>query len=111
VPDFRMLWKRIALMRFAPFPTINSDLSNAAVPRRQSRHEVGVPNAKRPPMTQRDLAPEHANLNEGCELQHGGTPRTPPARGPAVAETKLELLLFFNVAGSRTSELTRNGTN
>jgi hypothetical protein len=63
-----MLWKWTALMFFAPFPTINSDLSNAAVPRRQSRHVVGVPMAKRPPMTERDVAPEHSNLNEGCEL-------------------------------------------
>jgi hypothetical protein len=29
VPDYRMLWNWTALMRFAPFPTINSVLSNA----------------------------------------------------------------------------------
>jgi hypothetical protein len=35
VPDDRMLWKWIALMRFARFPTINSFLSNAGELRRQ----------------------------------------------------------------------------
>jgi hypothetical protein len=35
-----MLCKLTALMPFAPYSTINYDLSNAAVPIRQSRHEV-----------------------------------------------------------------------
>jgi hypothetical protein len=81
VPDDRMLWNGTALMLFAPFPTINSDLSNAAEPRRQSRHVVGFPMEKRPPMTERDVAPEHPNLNEGCEPTQGGTRLTPPAKG------------------------------
>jgi hypothetical protein len=54
VPDDRSLWKGTALMRFAPFPTINSVLSNAAELRRQSRHVVGVRVENRPPMTRRD---------------------------------------------------------
>jgi hypothetical protein len=55
-------------MRFAPFPTINSVLSNAVEHRLQSCHVVGVPMEKRSPMTERDVASEHPNLNEGCEL-------------------------------------------
>jgi hypothetical protein len=89
VPDDRMLWNGTALMRFGRFPTINSVLSNATEPRRQSRHVVGVPMEKRPPRKERDIAPEHPNLNEGYEPPQGGTPRTPPARRPAVAESKL----------------------
>jgi hypothetical protein len=99
VPDDRMLWKGTALMRFAPFPTMNSDLSNAAVPSRQSRHVVGVPMENRPPMTEHDVPPELPNLNEGCEPTQGGTSRTPPARGPAVAESNLDLQLNCNDAG------------
>jgi hypothetical protein len=34
LPDNRMLWKRKTLMRFAPFPNINSVYSNAADLRR-----------------------------------------------------------------------------
>jgi hypothetical protein len=94
-----MLWKGTALMQCAPFPTINSVLSNAAELRRQSRHVVGVPMEKRSPMTERDVEPEHPNLNEGCETTQGGTPRTPPARGPSVAESKNYLHLNCNDAG------------
>jgi hypothetical protein len=94
-----MLWKGTALMRFAPFPNINSDLSNAAVPRRQSRHVVGVPMEKRPPMTKHYVANDFPNLNEGCVRTLGGTPRTPPARVPAVAESMLDLHLNCNDAG------------
>jgi hypothetical protein len=43
MPDERMLLKGTALLRFAPFPTIKSILSNAAELRLQSRHEVWVP--------------------------------------------------------------------
>jgi hypothetical protein len=43
VPDYRMLWKGNALIRFAHFTTINSVLSNAAELRLQSRHVVGFP--------------------------------------------------------------------
>jgi hypothetical protein len=43
VPDYRMLWKGTVLIRFAHFPTSNSDLSNAAELRLQSRHVVGFP--------------------------------------------------------------------
>jgi hypothetical protein len=85
-------------MRFAPLPTINSGLSNAAELSLQSRRVVGVPMEKRTPMTERDVAPEHPNLNEGCETPQGGTPRTPPARGPAVAESKKDLQLKCNDA-------------
>jgi hypothetical protein len=67
-------------MRFAPFPTINSVFSNAAALRLQSRRVVGVPMEILTPMTERDVALEHPNLNEGCEHTQGGTPRTPPAR-------------------------------
>jgi hypothetical protein len=82
VIDERMLWSRNAVMRFAPIPTINSVLSKAAEPRLQSCHVVGVPMEKRSPMTERDVASEHTNLNEGCEPTQGGTLRTPQARGP-----------------------------
>jgi hypothetical protein len=53
---------------------------------------------KRNPMTERDVAPEHPNLNEGNEHTQGGTPRKPPARRPAVAESKLDLHLKCNDA-------------
>jgi hypothetical protein len=71
---------------FAPFPTINSVLSNATELRLQSHHVVGVPVENGPPMTRRDGASELPNLNEVCEPNHGGTPRTPQDRGPSVAE-------------------------
>jgi hypothetical protein len=83
-----MLWKRTARMRFAPFQTINSLLSNAAELRLQSHHVVGFPMKIRPPKTRRDGASELPNLNEVCEQPQVGTPRTPQARGPAVAEFK-----------------------
>jgi hypothetical protein len=83
-----MLWTGNSLLRFAPFPTMNSVLSNAADLTRPSRHVVGVPMKKRSPMTERDVAFEHPNLNEGREPPQGGTPRTPPARGLAVADFK-----------------------
>jgi hypothetical protein len=98
VPDDRMLWKGTTIMRFAPFPTINSDHSNSAVPRRHSRLVVGVPMEKRPPMTERDVAPEHPNLNDGCDPPQCSTLRTPPARGPAVAKFKTDLHLKSNDA-------------
>jgi hypothetical protein len=75
-------------MRFAPFPTFNSVLSNAAELRLQSHHVVGFPMENRPPMTRRDEASELPNLNQGGETPQGGTHRTPKARGPDVAEFK-----------------------
>jgi hypothetical protein len=56
-----MLWKATTLMRFAPFPTINSVSSNAAVLR------VQFPMENRLQMTRRDGASYLPNLNEGCE--------------------------------------------
>jgi hypothetical protein len=85
VPDDLIICKGTALLRFAHFPTINSVLFNAAELRMQSDHIVGDAMENRPPMTTRDVASEIPNLNEGCEPTQGGTPRTPPARGPAVA--------------------------
>jgi hypothetical protein len=99
VPDDRMLWKGKALMRFAPFPTINSVLTNAAEVRLQSCHVFGVQMEKRSPMTERDVSSEHPNLNEGCEHPQVCTPRTPRARGSAVAETKTNINLNCNDAG------------
>jgi hypothetical protein len=90
VLDDRMLWKRTALMRFAHFPTINSVSSNAAELTRWPRNVVGVPMGNRPPMTGRDVSSELPISNEKCEQPQGGTPRTLPARGPAVAEFKYE---------------------
>jgi hypothetical protein len=86
-------------MRFAQFSTINSVLSNATYSRRESRHVFGVPMEKRHPMTERDVVPEHPNLNEGCEPPQCGTHRTPPARGPRVAESKMDLHLNCNDMG------------
>jgi hypothetical protein len=86
-------------MRFAHFPTINSVLSNAAELRQQSRHVVGFPMEKISAMTERGVANEHPNLNEGCEPHQDGTPRTPPARGPAVAESNSDLQLKCIDAG------------
>jgi hypothetical protein len=94
-------------MRLAHFRTINSVLSNGAELRLQSRHVVGFPMDKRYTMTERDVVFWHPNLNEGCETPQGCTPRTPPARGAAVAESKTDLHLNSNYS----SELTRNGTN
>jgi hypothetical protein len=88
VPDDRMLWNGNALIRFAPFPTINSVLSNAAELRLQTFNVVGLPMEKRPPMTESDVASEHPNLNEGCEPPQGVMTRTPQARGPTVVEFK-----------------------
>jgi hypothetical protein len=86
VTDDRMLWKGHALMRFAHFPTINSILSNAPDFRLQSRHVVRVPMGNRRPMNRRDRASSLSQSNEGCDQSQGGMPRTPTARGPAVAE-------------------------
>jgi hypothetical protein len=66
VPEYRMLWKGTALIRFAHFPTINPVLSNAAQLRLQSCHVVGIPMEKRPPMKERDVGSEHSNLKEGA---------------------------------------------
>jgi hypothetical protein len=78
-------------MRFAYFPNINSVLSNAADLRLYSLNEFGVPMGNRPRMTRRDVASELPT--------QGGKPRTPPARGPAVPESKVDLQLNFNDAG------------
>jgi hypothetical protein len=86
VPDDRMLLKGTALMRFAPFPTMNLFLSNAGEVRRQSRHVVGFAMENRPQMTGRDGASELPLSNEVCDHSQGGTPRTPTARGPAIAD-------------------------
>jgi hypothetical protein len=64
MPDDWMLWMWTALMRFAHFPAINSDSSNAADLRLLSHHEVGFPMENGPPMTRRDRASELPNLNE-----------------------------------------------
>jgi hypothetical protein len=88
LPDDRMLWKGTSLMRFAPFPTINSVLSNAGELRLQSRHVVGFSMENLPTMTWRDGASEFPHSNEGCKLTQCGKPRTPPARGPAFTEFK-----------------------
>jgi hypothetical protein len=84
--DYRILWKGTALLLFAPFPTINLVLSNAAKLRLKSHHVVRVPMENRPPMTRRDGASELPNLKERCEPRLGGQRRTPQTRGPAVAE-------------------------
>jgi hypothetical protein len=75
-------------MFFAPFPTINSFLSKAGELRPKSRHVVGFSMQNRPTMTRRDGASEHPHSNEECKNTLCGTPRKPPARGPAVAEFK-----------------------
>jgi hypothetical protein len=99
LPDDRMLWKWTSLMRFAHISTINSVLSNAAELRLQLHHVVGVPMENRPLMTRRDGESANLNLNEWCEHTQGGTPRTPPARGPAAAESETNLKLNCNDAG------------
>jgi hypothetical protein len=81
-----MLWNWTVLMRFANFPTINSGLSIEGELRRQSRQVVGFSLENRLPMTRHDAAYELPNSNEGCKPTQCGTPRTPPVRGPAVAE-------------------------
>jgi hypothetical protein len=43
LPEYRMLWKGTALIRFAHFPSINSVLSNAVELRLKSRPVVGFP--------------------------------------------------------------------
>jgi hypothetical protein len=86
LPDFRILWKGIALIRFAHFPTINSFVSNAAEQILQSRHVVGFPQENRPPLMSRDVLSEHPHSNEGCDPLQGAAPCTPTDRGPAVAE-------------------------
>jgi hypothetical protein len=98
VPNDRMLWRGTALMRFAPFPTINSVLSNAAEHRLQSRHVFGAPMENRTAMTTREGASELPQSNEGCDPPQGGTLRTPPARGPAVAKFRADIHLNFNDA-------------
>jgi hypothetical protein len=65
--DDRMLGKGKVLMRFAPFPTINSIISNAAEIRLQSRHVVGVHMENRTTMTRRDWASELPLSNEACD--------------------------------------------
>jgi hypothetical protein len=98
LPDDRMLWKGAALMRFANFPIINSVLSNASDLILQSHHVVGGPMGNRLPMTGFDRASELPNLNEWFEQPQGGQPRTPQARGQAVAEFKKDLQLYTNDA-------------
>jgi hypothetical protein len=71
-------------MLFAPFPT-NSVLSNAGELRQQLCHVVGISMENRPTMTRPNGASEHPHSNGGSKLTQCGTPRTPPARGPAVA--------------------------
>jgi hypothetical protein len=83
-----MLCKGTALMRFAHFQTINSVFCNAVDLRRETRNVVAVPKDKRLSLTRRDVASQLPNSNEECEYLQGGTPRTPPARGPAVTEFK-----------------------
>jgi hypothetical protein len=85
-------------MRFEDFPTINSALSNAAEPRRQSRHVFGVPMEIRTSMKRRDDLSKLPQSNEWCDPPQGVALRTPPARGPAVAEIKTDLHLKSNDA-------------
>jgi hypothetical protein len=49
-------------------------------------------------MMESDVEPELPCLNEECEPSQNGTPRTPSARGPAVAESKIDLQLNCNDA-------------
>jgi hypothetical protein len=78
-------------MRFADLTTINSALSNAVEPTRQSRHVLGVSTENRTPMTRCHGASQIPQRNEGCEPHQGVTLRTPPANGPAVAGFKTDL--------------------
>jgi hypothetical protein len=84
-----MLWNGNALMLFAHFHTTNSILSIAADLRLLSRHLVGVPKEKRPPMTMRDGASELPHSNEWCDHSQGCTPRRPTARRMQVAYFKV----------------------
>jgi hypothetical protein len=61
-----MPWKGTAMMRFAPFRTINSVLSNAAEIRLQSHHVFGGPMENRHPMTRRDGASELPKRTKGA---------------------------------------------
>jgi hypothetical protein len=72
-------------MQFARFPTINSILSNGAELRPQSIHVVGIPMQNRTTMTKRDGASELPHSNEWGDKSQDCMPRTPTARGPAVA--------------------------
>jgi hypothetical protein len=49
-------------------------------------------------MTRSEVASEVSNSKEKCEPLQGGTPRTLPARGPAVAEFKFGSPTELNVA-------------
>jgi hypothetical protein len=62
-----MLWKGTALIRFAPFTTINFYLSNAGELRRQSRHVFGIPMENQTSMTTRDRASVLPHSNEDCD--------------------------------------------
>jgi hypothetical protein len=73
-------------------------LFNAAELRCESRNVVRVPMEIRQPMKRRDVASDIPNLNERCEPAQGGTPSTPPVRGPEVAKSKTDLRLNFNGA-------------
>jgi hypothetical protein len=95
-PNDRMLWKGTALMRFVHFPSINSVLSNADELRLQSNNVVANPMENGPKMMGRDGASELPHSNEGCDHTQGGTPRTPTARGPAVAVSWTVLHLNSN---------------
>jgi hypothetical protein len=88
VRDDWIQWKWNALVRFARFPTINPVLSIAGELRRQLRQVVGFSMENRPTMTRRDGASELPLSNEWCKPTQCGTSRTPPAKGPAVAEFK-----------------------
>jgi hypothetical protein len=59
-------------------------------------HVFGVPMKNQPLMVWRDVASELPLSNEGCDPPQGGTPRTPTARGPAVADFKTVLQLNTN---------------
>jgi hypothetical protein len=96
-----MLWKGYALMRFAPFPTINSILTNGAELRLQSLLVFGVPMEKRTPVTRRDGASELPLSKEGCDPIQSCTPRTLTDRGPSVAEFR----------GGYPTELQRRGVS
>jgi hypothetical protein len=77
VTDHRTLWKWNALMRFAPFPNINSVLSNPGELRRKPRHVVGFSMENRPPMTRHDGASELPHSNKLCKPTQCFPPRTP----------------------------------
>jgi hypothetical protein len=64
VPDYRMLWKGTALNIFAHFSNINTNVSNVAELRRQSRHVFGLPMENRRAITRRDVASELPHSNK-----------------------------------------------